>query len=333
MAHRNTSRLFYPSQHLDHHTDIEDIIASQNIISRVMHSYFGILVPLGLLSGMVSIGIIIWNKVKQQALGHLDFYLLTLAITDLTIILYSFTAITRPDYMEISNLSCGALASLFNLNYFYSQSLLILMLLLLIFGNKPNTNSLMTKASKHRIMSVCFTLLLSLVLSLLTAALIGTTGELNDKTNCQLDPLNSTPEYDFVKFSFGFCLPSLLVLILLVILVVQLQSGNSGIKQKVQDEGVVLLDISVMFLCRLFYNVMLLRRTLLKLQNLYLYPREELILNIAEIVLFSGSCVSLMFTLTLHKPCRLGVWKALQFIKKKCVGTHGTETPERLEIK
>ncbi|XP_063286473.1 C-C chemokine receptor type 5-like [Pelobates fuscus] len=328
MDHPYMSGLLYPSQHLGPNVDIEEIIASQNIISRVMHSYFGILVPIGFLAGIVSVVTITWNKVKHQTMGHLDFYLLNLSITDLTIILYSFTAITRPDYMNITNLSCGVLASFFNLSYFYSQILLLLMLLLLVFVNESNTNSLVAKATQHRKVCACIMLLISLILSNLIVSQLGTYKDLNSTIHCQLDPLNAKPEYDFVKFSLGFCLPSFLILILFVMLLVRLVTGVSGVKERVKEQVVVLFNISVVFAVRLFYNIMLIRRTQLKLQGVYLHPREELILNIAELVLFSGSCLGLMSIPTLYKPCRIQVWGALQFIKKKCVGTQTSTSVE-----
>lgn len=133
MGHPNMSELYYPSQTLGNpYIAIEDIISSQNIISRVMHSYLGILVPLGLLAGIFSLVVLIKNKIKHQTMENLDFYLLCLAITDITIILYSFTSSVRPDYLEISNMSCGVLCLFFNISYFFSQYLLLVMLLMLL---------------------------------------------------------------------------------------------------------------------------------------------------------------------------------------------------------
>ncbi|KAM8960424.1 uncharacterized protein RCH25_036122 [Pelodytes ibericus] len=324
MELRNTTWLFYPSQGGNTYADIEEIIASQNVISRVVHSYFGILVPLGLLAGIVSVIIITCNKIRH----HLDFYLLNLAIADITIVLYSFTAITRPDYMEITNLSCGVIAALFNLSYFYSQYILLLVLFLLVYLSRPNTSSWVIRVTECRTMCMCFTLLFSLVMSLVAVSLLGTYKHLNTMTHCQLDPLNALPEYDLVKFSVGFCIPSLLVLLLLALLVVWPRAEDSEVKKRLKDHVAVLLNISVVFACRLFYNIMLLRRTGLKLQEVYLYPREELVMNVAELVLLSGSCISLMSTLTLHGPCRLGVWKAFQFIKRKCGGMQASSNVE-----
>ncbi|KAM4698697.1 uncharacterized protein WCC33_014223 [Rhinophrynus dorsalis] len=316
----NITGLYYPSQTLDPQTDIEDIIASQNIISRVLHSYIGILVPLGLLAGITSLAVIIRNKAQHQTLENLDFYLLNLAFTDLTIILYSFTSITRPDYMEITNLACGALSSVFNLSYFHSQYLLLLTCLMLIILD--NSSIIATKANQNRLGCVFLSIIFSCVMSLVAASLLGTYKDLNSITHCQLDPLNAKLGYDYFKFNLGYCVPSFFTLLFFVILIVYLsRAEDSTMKKKVEVHMVVLLQMSVMFACRLFYNIMLLRRTGLKLGDLRMSPREELIVNIAELVVYSGSCINLMFLVILHRACRLGVWKAIQFVIKKCGGT------------
>ncbi|KAM4631804.1 uncharacterized protein O3C94_018392 [Discoglossus pictus] len=310
-------KLHYPSKSQDS-TDIEDIIASQNVISRAMHTYIIILAPLGLLAGIFSLVIIIRNNVKQRILENLDFYILNLAITDIIIILYSFTIITRPDYLEVTNLSCGALSSFFNLSYFYSNYLLLLMFPTFIIFNS-STNVVATKIIQSPLVCVSVTLFLSLLMSLLAVSLMGTYNDLYKLTYCQLDPLNAKPEYDFVKFAVGFCVPSFFLLLFFLLLVVCIiKAEDDTMKKEVQSHIVILINILIVFSCRLFYNIMLLRRAQLKLQHLDMSTREELLMNIAELLMFSGSCFNLIFILTLHRPCQLGAWKALLHIKKQC---------------
>lgn len=156
-------------------------------------------------------------------------------------------------------------------------------------------------------------------MSLATVSLLETYSNLQNVTHCQLDPLNASPKYDLVKFSIGFCVPSLIILVLSVLLVVQVQRQDQVTrKEKLHGSMVVLLGIAIMFACRLFYNIMLLRRMRLKIFGFYLSLREELVMNIAELVVFSGSCIRLICTMTLHKPCWDGVKKSLQFFRKMC---------------
>ncbi|KAM5152300.1 uncharacterized protein ACMZJ9_010504 [Mantella aurantiaca] len=319
MGYPNMSELHYPSQTLGSpYIAIEDIISSQNIISRVMHSYLGILVPLGLLAGIFSLVVLIKNKIKYQIMENLDFYLLCLAITDITIIMYSFTSSTRPDYLEISNISCGVLCLFFNISYFFSQYLLLVMLLMLVVDMSAS-ESRMIKFITNWLGCLSLTMLFSVTMSLVTVSLLGTYSSLQNITHCQLDPLNASPNYDLVKFSIGFCVPSIFILLLSVLLIVQVQRTDEVTrKEKLHGPKVILLDICIMFVCRLFYNIMLLRRMRLKIVGSFLTPREEMVMNIAELVVFSGSCIRLICTMTLHKPCWDGVKKSLQFFRKLC---------------
>ncbi|XP_056392508.1 uncharacterized protein LOC130327199 [Hyla sarda] len=319
MGFQNVTELFYPSQTLGSpNMDIEDIITSQNVISRVMHSYLFILVPLGLLAGVFCITVLIRNKVKHQILDNLDIYLLTLLVTDVTIVLYSFTSKTRPDYLEISNLSCGVLAGFFNVSYFFSQYLLILIFLILLIMNNSTI-------SQSHLRYIFLTLALSVLMSVVNVSLLGTYDNLQNITHCQLDPLNAKPAYDFFKFLAGFGVPSLVLLIFAIPIVIQGQKME--ISEKLQFHMVFLGHVAVMFICRLFYNIMLMRRTGLKISGFYISPREELVLNIAELVVFSGSCIGLIFTLVLHKPCREGLKKSVQFLINKC---RRKETPNSI---
>ncbi|XP_073411310.1 uncharacterized protein [Dendrobates tinctorius] len=310
MGLQNMTGLFYPSQTLGGpHIDIEDIITSQNVISRVMHSYLGILVPLGLLAGVFCVAILIRNKVKHQTLDNLDLHLLALVVTDITIVFYSFTSKTRPDYLEMSNLGCGVLSCFFNASYFFSQYLLILMFLILLILDDPTT-------SQSHLRYVFLTLTLSIMMSVANVSLLGTYDNLQNITYCQLDPLNARPEYDFTKFIAGFGVPSLVLLIFAILIIIRAREVEMS--DKLRAHVVVLSHIPIMFICRLFYNIMLIRRTGLKIHGFYMSPREELVLNIAELAVFSGSCIRLIVTLILHKPCWDGLKKFVQFLINKC---------------
>ncbi|KAG9476935.1 hypothetical protein GDO78_002367 [Eleutherodactylus coqui] len=319
MSFQNMTGLFYPSQTLGGpNIAVEDIITSQSVISRVMHSYIGILVPLGLLAAIFCVTILIRNKMKHQALDNLDFYLLVLAVIDITIVLYSLTSKTRPGYLEISNLSCGVLSCFFNVSYFFSQYLLILMFFILLIMDDSTT-------SQSHLRYLFLTLTLSVLMSVVNVSLLGTYDKLHNTTYCQLDPLNAKPGYDIMKFLAGFGVPTLVLLIFNILIIIRARKVETS--EKLQAHMVLLCHIAVMFMFRLFYNIMLIRRTGLKIHESYLSPREELVLNIAELLVFSGSCIRLIFTLLLHKPCREGLKKSVQFLINKC---RRMETPNSI---
>ncbi|OPJ87295.1 rhodopsin [Patagioenas fasciata monilis] len=82
-----------------------------------------------------------------------------------------------------------------------------------------------------------------------------------------------------------------------------------------------------MFACRLFYNVMILLRTTFKLRKSVGTPKDELVMNIAEIALFCESCASLVFILCSHKPCKDEILKVIQKCRRENAADNHLEIP------
>ncbi|XP_062999292.1 uncharacterized protein LOC134410122 [Elgaria multicarinata webbii] len=303
MVPHNMTWMKYPSQSQNPSSSFEDIIFSQHIISRLMHGYIALFVPAGLLAGIIILGIFIKNYL-QHTLDKLDILIFAYTSSNILMIFLSLTITTRPAYLKVSYFECGALSFFFNLSYFSSQYLLLLMVLSLFLKRHPPQNALITKAHQNPMVCVGFVLTCAFCAALIVVALLGLVNY-HEETDCQLDPLFAWPEYEIIKFTFGFCIPSLAKLLCFILLLVKKpQPESHPSRQNIHPYLTVLVITITMFVCRLFYNIMILSRTNLKIQGNIGTPQNELTMNIAEVVLFSECCISLVIILWLHKPCR-----------------------------
>ncbi|XP_021267879.1 uncharacterized protein LOC110406127 [Numida meleagris] len=329
MSAHNMTWISYPSKSLafTFPDEIEAFIASQNVISRLMHCYIAFFVPTGLIAGVCILVIFIKNYVQSKAMEHLDSLLLHFTISNITMILLSFTVINRPDYIRVTHLACSVLSFLFNFSYFSSQHVLVLMLLILLLKRFPPRTAL-SIVTQRPILHVGCVLLCAFCLSLMEAVLVGT-DNYHLETDCQLDPLFAWPEYEIVKFIFGFGIPSFLQILSFTIhLAKEAPAEAPALQQHIRNYLAVFIISITAFICRLFYNIMILLRTTLKLQKSIGTPKDELVMNIAEIVLFSESCASLVLILCLHKPCKDRI---LQVIRN-CRRAHTTNSHPEIPV-
>uniref|UniRef100_A0A8C5UAX0 G-protein coupled receptors family 1 profile domain-containing protein n=1 Tax=Malurus cyaneus samueli TaxID=2593467 RepID=A0A8C5UAX0_9PASS len=312
MTSHNMTWISYPSksQPFASPEEIEALIASQNIISRFMHCYIAFFVPTGLIAGICILIVFIKNYLQSKR-ESLDLLLLHFTISNMIMIFFSFTVIARPDYLTLTHLACSVLSFFFNFSYFSSQYVLILALLTLLLERFPPQTAL-CRAIQRPMFCVGLVLIFTFCLSLTEAVLVGT-DNYQLEANCQLDPLFAWPEYEIVKFTFGFGIPSLLqILCFIVLWAKEAPAGAPTLWQHMRAYPAV-YAISVMgFICCLFYNIMLLFRTTLKLQRSIGTTENELVMNIAEIVLFCESCASLVVIFCFHKPCKDEILKVIQ---------------------
>ncbi|XP_068940939.1 C-X-C chemokine receptor type 1-like [Petaurus breviceps papuanus] len=312
MISHNMTWIKYPSKEL---IEIEDIIMSQTIISRFMHIYIALFVPISLVAGTFNLTTFIKWRAR---LGKLDLYLLDLTVTNLLVTLLSFTAIARPDYILTTNLNCGALSFFFNICYFNAQYVQIAILYTFLFQDYLPCLRVVTLTKKPLgTLSLVFACAFSS--SLAGVMLLGTAGLLPERALCQVDPLTAWYEYEIVKFSLGFGVTLLIEMVFFTLLIGKLVRRDAPPQKDNRPAYLVMLTITlIMFACRLFYNIMLLNRSRLKLQRDNGSPREELIMNIAELVLFGESCANNLAILFLHKPCKLALNKSVQNLTKRC---------------
>uniref|UniRef100_A0A8C3M678 Uncharacterized protein n=1 Tax=Geospiza parvula TaxID=87175 RepID=A0A8C3M678_GEOPR len=327
MTSHNMTWISYPSksQPFNSPEEIEAVITSQNIISRVMHCYIALFVPTGLIAGICILIIFIKHHLQNKR-ASLDLLLLHFTISNIIMIFFSFTVISRPDYLTATHLVCSVLSFFFNFGYFNSQYVFILILLTLLLERFPPSTAL-RKATQRPILCVGFVLTCAFCLSLTEAVLVGT-DDYYLEVHCQLDPLFAWPDYEIVKFIFGFGIPSLLqILCFTVLWAKEAPAEAPSLQQHIGAYPAVYAISATMFICRLFYNVMILFRTALKLQRSIGTTKNELVMNIAEIVLFCESCASLVVIL-FHKPCKDEVLKGIQRCRRKSPANNHIEIPE-----
>lgn len=318
MPSHNMSWIQYPS-HVS--TAVEDVITVQGLLARCMQVYVVLCVPLSLAAGLFNLVTFIR---RRASLSSLDMLLLTLTVTNLLATLLSLTVLSRPGYLAVTHLSCAALSFLANLCYFYAQYLQVVTLFLVLLP-APTARP----AAGLAVLGGC-----ALGSSLGVVALLGTAGQLHTPTLCQLDPLTAWPEYEMVKFSLGFGLALLLELVLCALLAARLvQRVVSPAPATASARCVVLVVALITFACRLFYNVALLQRTRRKLQQDLGTPWDELLMNLAELVLFGESCGDSLATLLLHAPCRLALCRAPERLGQWCRGAeaHNSVALKRIE--
>ncbi|KFP84470.1 hypothetical protein N311_08170, partial [Apaloderma vittatum] len=302
MTSHNMTWISYPSKNLAFSSpeEIEAFIASQNIISRLMHCYIAFFVPTGLIAGICILIIFIKNYVQYKAIENLDLLLLHFTISNIIMIFLSFTVLPRPDYLKATQLSCNVLSFFFNFAYFNSHYVLILTLLMLLLKRFPARTAL-NKATQRPILCLGFLFIYAFCLSLTGAVLVGTENY-HVEADCQLDPLFARPEYEIVKFTFGFGIPAFLqILCFIFLLAKEAPAEAPALQQHIRTYPAAHIISTTIFICRLFYNIMILFRTTFKLQKSIGTPKNELVMNIAEIVLFCESCASLVFILCFHK--------------------------------
>lgn len=115
MTAHSMSWIRYPSQVSP---AVEDVVASQSLISRCVHVYVALPVPVSLLTGLFKLT----TFTRSRAwLGGLDALLSDLTVTNLPVTLLSFTAASRPDYLATTHLGCAILSFLSSVCYFHAQ--------------------------------------------------------------------------------------------------------------------------------------------------------------------------------------------------------------------
>ncbi|XP_008562492.1 PREDICTED: uncharacterized protein LOC103582756 [Galeopterus variegatus] len=313
MGFHNMSWVGYPS-HVS--PAVEDVIASQSIISRCTHIYVALFVPMSLVTGLFNLTTFIRGRTR---LGALDVLLSDLTVTNILVTLLSLSAISRPNYILTTNLHCGVLSFLSNLCYFNAQYLQLVMLVLVLLPSFLSCLLMRTKGAQKLAMGPVAILGCALCSSLVVVALLGISGELHKTTMCQVDPLIAWPEYEIVKFSLGFGVAVVFKLVFFILLIVRLARQASPPQRDTASAYLIVLAVTLtMFACRLFYNIALLQRARLKLKRDIGSPGDELLMNLAELVLFGESCVTSLATLFLHKPCRLALLNIPEHLTQRC---------------
>ncbi|XP_072337089.1 uncharacterized protein [Scyliorhinus torazame] len=268
---------------LDHNT-FTKFMEAQNLISRCVYVYsvFGLV---GFLTGIFIFVIYGRNYRKKKKFEQLDIILFSLTVADFTLILFSLTDVVRPEAVYTTALGCGVLSFFFNVPYFYTGYTHIMIFLL-----ANDHLALVRKVLSKWFFPILAAMGLSIFFSILVTALTGVGQVASTSVNCHVDPLEAPAEYGIVKLIFGFLMPTLIILGFIL----------QDFRKCVCPHWVFLALVTVTFICRLIYNVLLLRRRQLP-EKQSAHPELMVHVIIGELVMFSGSCLCLVCIAVFHK--------------------------------
>ncbi|XP_055017121.1 uncharacterized protein LOC129411191 [Boleophthalmus pectinirostris] len=271
--------------------DFLDKITANDITSRANYVY-SFLSALGFVAACFLVYGFVLAFRAQRRVAWLDCLLWAFCVLQLLLLLLSLYAVAhRPHYLRTTGLGCAALS--FTINTVFTSSLLVLVLLAYVLSMDPPSNALLRKPG------VCAALVLlsSVLISLMLAGIGGPRQE----DRCFMDPV--CLPYAVAKLLLAILVPYIIQMALLIAGCVR-QWKTRGRFLSGSEEGPVFVTVSlILFICGLFYSVVLMRAALLQKEN-ELSPKEEAFLNVFEFVFFSGSSFSLVLVLLLHRPCR-----------------------------
>ncbi|XP_037612030.1 uncharacterized protein LOC119480033 [Sebastes umbrosus] len=298
-------------------------IAANDITSRANYVY-SFLAVLGFIAGCFLLYSFIQTYRAPRRLAGLDCLLWAFCGLQLLLVLLSIHAVAyRPGYLSTTHLGCAALS--FTINAVSLCSLLVLVLMAYVLTYDPPSHAMLSKPWVRAALVV----LTSILISLLLAGLRGPTDRLQEEGKCFMDRVCAGVSYAGARLCLVFLIPYILQLGLLIGGCVR-QWKSKGRFLSGSEEGPVFLAVTVVvFFCQLFYSVVLVRGAQLQQpeQN-GLSHHEQAFLSVAEFVLFSGSSVSLLLVLFMHRPCREslhGVFRQL----RDCCRSPGRTQPNR----
>ncbi|XP_048408113.1 uncharacterized protein LOC125462290 [Stegostoma tigrinum] len=284
---------------LDNRTIIK-FLKAQNLVSRSVYIYsiFGLL---GLVMGILILIRNIRNYKQNMNFEKLDIILLSLTVADFTLILFSLTDVVRPEEVNTTALGCAILSFFFNISYFYTGYTHIV-----IFFLVYDHLEVARRALKKVYISILAVMGISITFSILITSISGAGQHPNMSVNCHVDPLEAPDEYSILKFVFGFLIPTLIILGLLLHFLV-----HSKCLQKAHEhqdhigcfhpQRVFLMLVTVTFICRLIYNILLLHKSQEDASHHISGFKLMPLVTIRELVMFAGSCLCLMFIAIFHE--------------------------------
>ncbi|KAL4624379.1 hypothetical protein GN956_G17384 [Arapaima gigas] len=308
-----------PSANSTQDLHILEKISVNDITSRANYCY-AILFALGIFTAIfLYYSFMKHYKKAKDSWSWQDTVLCNYSICEFYILLFSTSSLAhRPGYMYTTNFNCAVLSFFFNLACICGEFLQVLMALVFACHKDHFSIHTCTKVQDRPTAAVGATFLLSLLLSAVLAALRAQRS-LYD-TDCQLDPFSAPYNYDVAKMTIGFILPVVVKLVLLLIWI----WADPNFLSSLKDNPAFPTITMVTFACRLFYNIVLMKRAGLKPGEIP--PWKEALMNVAEFVLFSASSICLVLILYLHEPCRKILKEATDCLRKWCGSLGRRET-------
>lgn len=264
------------------------------------------LVGLGFIAACVLLYTFTLTFRAQRRVAWLDCLLWAFCGLQLLLMLLSLYAVAhRPDYLRTSGLGCATVS--FTINTVFVSSLFVLALLAYVLSLDPPSHALLRKPG------VCAALVI--LASVLIALILAGIGGPREDGKCFMDAMCLS--YAVAKLLLAFLVPYILQLALLIGGCVR-QWKTKGRFLSGSEEGLVFMTVTVtMFFCELFYSVALVRAAQLQNEKQLSY-REMAFLSVSEFVLFSGSSISLILVLLLHRPCRETLKEVIRQMRDCC---------------
>lgn len=296
-----------------------DKIAANDITSRANYAY-SFFAGLGFLAGCFLLYSFVQTYRAHRRLAWLDCLLWVFCGFQVLLLLLSLHIVAyRPSYLSTTALGCAALS--FIINAASLCSLFVLVLMAYILTLDPPSHALLRKPG----VCAAIVILTSVLISLLLAGLRGPSKGLQVESDCLM--AHAGISYAAARLCMAFLTPYILQAGLLIGGCVR-QWKSKGRFLSGSEEGPVFLTItSVMFFCLLFYSVALLRAAQLK-EEAGLSHREKAFLTVAEFVQFSGSSISLLLVLLMHRPSRESLHGVIRQLRD-CCRNPGRTQPNR----
>lgn len=289
-------------------------ILTNDTISRANYVY-AFFACVGFIAGSFLLYSFFQTYRAQRRLAWLECLLWMFCGFQMLLLLLSLHVLAyRPKYLKTTALGCAALS--FFINTASVCGLLVLVLMAYVLTLDPPSHALLRKRGA----CAALVIMSSVLISLLLAGLRGPKDGLQNKTDCIMDRGSVGVSYAAAKLCLAFLIPYGLQLGLLIISCVR-QWKCQGRFLSGSEEGPMFLTVTaVMFFCQLFYNVVQFST------DGGLCPFKPALWSVAEFVLFSGSSVSLLLMLVMHRPCRESLHGVFRQLRDCCRRPGHTQT-------
>lgn len=294
------------------------LIAAADLVSRANYVYAACAAG-GFLSSCFLLHSLVQTSRAQRRLAWLHALLWTFCGVQLLLLLLSLHAAAR--HLRTSAVGCAALS--FAVNAASLCGLLLLVLMAYVLTLDPPSHAPLRRPA------VCGALVAlgSAVVSLVLAGVRGPSGGLRDEVDCSVDPLDAGVAYAAAKLSLAFLVPCALVVALLVRGCVRQRKSNGRFLSGSEEGPVFLAVTAVTLCCQFVHGVALVRGARLHREG-PLSDGERALVSVAELLLYSGSGVSLLLVLLVHRPCRESVHGGLRRLRDFC-SSPGRTQPHR----
>lgn len=303
--------------------NFDDIIEANDLMSRANYVYAFCMVLALASAGFLLYGFINTYR-AQRELALVDSVLLAFSVSQLLLLLLSLSTVAhRPRYLVTTGLGCATLS--FSVNTVSLSGMLLLVLLGYMLTVDATSHPVLGRPA----MCVGLVVLASAISSVLLAALRGPGQGLEEMGVCVIDPVDAGRSYINAKLCVAFLIPYILLLVLLIGGFVHQWKSTSRFLSDAEEWSVLLAISVATFACQVFYFVVLLKGVGLA-ETTPPGHRDRALLCVAELVMFSGSCLCLLLVLLLHRSSREDLLRSGRQLRDCCRSLGGRKTHSQM---